>query len=192
MSFDETIIHCSAPSLCGIKPANLFSMNTECFSQGKSKIRDWQKLFSKNGRYIVIMPKSETRLLFFIYDEKLLQEICSKSENLKYLAQKGYDVSRGFDFILSELLRRLTHDCNFPHEIGLFLGYPLNDVIGFETQNASGQIFSGYWKVYSDERTAIKMMDAYKNCRDICMKWLNDGYTVPSAAEKYTLLNGGL
>ena len=44
MSFDETIIHGSAPALCGIKSACLFSMSSENYSAGM-KPKDIAALF---------------------------------------------------------------------------------------------------------------------------------------------------
>ncbi len=185
MSFDETIIHCSAPALCGIKPANLFSMHESVFSTGKQKIHEWRPYFSKNCKHFVSLKKADDRVLFFVYDAKLLQQLLSDVHNAHYLAGKGYPVQRGFPAVLAELLHRLAYNDTFPHEVGLFLGYPLCDVIGFETQQAQGSRYSGFWKVYGDVNDARRTMELYKTCSETCMKWLNSGLSVPLAAEKY-------
>ncbi|WP_191013428.1 DUF3793 family protein [Treponema zioleckii] len=187
MSFDETIIHCSAPSLCGIKPASLFSMNSTCYDSGIHKLRDWQSEFSKSKKYFVPLKKSEKRILFFVFDKNLLEKVCSDSSNLAYLKSKGYEVHKGFNVILSELLHRLAWQKKFPHEVGLFLGYPLVDVVGFE-KNSSECKFAGFWKVYGDKKSAVEQMNLYKKCSDICMKWIDDGLSVPLSIKKF----GGL
>ena len=187
MSFDETVIHCSAPALCGIKPASLFSMNTECFISGQKKLREWQAVFSKSKRYLVPLKKSESRILFFVFDKNLLEKLCSDKNNLNYLKSKGYSTNGGFNLILSELLHRLAFYSDFPHEVGLFLGYPLVDVLGFE-KNCTAYKYSGFWKVYGDKNSALKQMKLYKTCSETCMKWIGDGLSVPSSIKKY----GGL
>ncbi len=184
MGFDETVIHCSAPALCGIKPASLFSMDGECFLRGKERFSQWRREFSKANRYFVPIKKSDGRILFFVFDKNLLQKVFMDKRNLNYLKKKGYAVEKGFSSILNELICRLRCDDDFPHEVGLFLGYPLCDVIGFEL-NRTGFKYSGFWKVYGNLEEAERKMKLYKTCSEICMKWLNLGLSVPNTAKKY-------
>ncbi|MBQ3669881.1 MAG: DUF3793 family protein [Treponema sp.] len=185
MSFDETIVHCSAPALCGIKPASLFSMRGDCFLGGKQKLHEWQSDFVKFRRYFVPIRKDDGRVLFFVFDRNLLEKICSDGENLRYLRGKGYPVDDGFNRILGELLFRLCHFPDFPHEVGVFLGYPLVDVLGFE-KNRFGFKYSALWKVYGNKDEAERKMKMYKSCSETCMKWLDEGLSVPVVAEKYS------
>ncbi|WP_296323741.1 DUF3793 family protein [Treponema sp. UBA3813] len=134
MSFDETIIHCSAPALCGIKPANLFSMDAESFMKGRKKLLKWQGDFCKSKRYFVPLKKDDSRFLFFVYDRELLEKIISCAENIRYLESKGYSFEKGLNGILCELLHRLM----------------------------------------------------YKSCSETCMKWLDEGLSVPVVAKKYS------
>lgn len=187
MSFDETLLHCSAPALCGIKPASLFSMNGVLFALGKQKLREYQPHFSKQKRYLVSLKKDDGRILFFVYDQTLLKKIVQDQNNSAYLRSKGYPTDRGFQAVLATLLHRLSANVQFPHEVGLFLGYPLVDVIGFETQQAHGSRYSGYWKVYGNVENARRTMNQYKSCSEKCMKWLASGLSVPLAAEKWGL-----
>ena len=165
MGFDETIIHCSAPSLCGIKPASLFSMNSECYKSGKGKLLEWAAIFAKSKRYFVPLKKSEKRVLFFVFDRILLESVCSNLRNLSYLESKGYPTKNGFNAILSEHLHRLMFSEDFPHEVGIFLGYPLEDVVGFEADSSKFK-YSGFWKVYGDKDSALRTFDRYKKCTE--------------------------
>ncbi|MBQ9205893.1 MAG: DUF3793 family protein [Treponema sp.] len=192
MSFDETIIHGSAPALCGIKPACLFSMNSKNFSSGFAQFCTWRLQFSKEKKYFVPLKKTTDRFLFFVYDKNLLEKVCKNPKNSDYLRSKGYPTALGFNAILAELLHRLSIDSDFPHEVGLFLGYPLEDVIGFEVHGAADFKYSGIWKVYGDKESAVQRMNMYKSCTQLCMKWLDAGLSVPLAAKKYTLSIGGM
>ncbi|MCR4821302.1 MAG: DUF3793 family protein [Treponema sp.] len=185
MSFEETIIHCSAPALCGIKPANLFSMDASSFFEGRKLLLKWQGDFCKSKRYFVPLKKDDSRFLFFVYDRELVEEVISRPENIPYLESKGYSFSKGINGILCELLHRLMYQNNFPHEVGLFLGYPLEDVIGFE-RDRSAYKYSGFWKVYGNKDKAEEKMKLYKSCSEICMKWLDQGLSVPGVARKYS------
>lgn len=185
MSFDETIIHCSAPALCGIKPANLFSVDAQSFFEGRARLLSWQRDFCKAHRYFVPLRKDERRFLFFVYDRALLEKIIGDAENVRYLESKGYSFGKGLSGILCELLHRLMYRAEFPHEVGLFLGYPLEDVRGFERDRFACK-FSGFWKVYGNRDEAECKMKLYKSCSEICMKWLDEGLSVPVVARKYS------
>ena len=51
---------------------------------------------------------------------------------------------------------RLRRESDFPHEVGLFLGYPPRDVEGFIREKARRAKCTGAWKVYGDEEAARK------------------------------------
>lgn len=184
MSFEETVIHCSAPALCGIKPASLFSMDSKSFEKERKKILGWQNDFAKSRRYFVQVKKEDERCLVFVFDRNLLEKIITDEKNKSYLISKGYSDKNGLNGILCELFHRLAFEVDFPHEVGLFLGYPLEDVVGFE-KDRSGYKYSGIWKVYGNRAEAEKKMQLYRTCSELCMKWLGKGLSVPMVARKY-------
>ena len=57
---------------------------------------------------------------------------------------------------------------DFPHEIGLFLSYPPEDVRGFIENKACRFKCAGLWKVYGDEERAKELFRQYKRCTDRC------------------------
>ncbi len=185
MGFDETVMHCGAPALCGIKPASLFSMTCKKFQEGTNCLNEWNVQFSKQERFIIPFKRKDGSFLFFVYDKRLLQRILSRGKNRDYLLAKGYQVEMGLNCVLKELFRRLSQSENFPHEVGLFLGYPLEDVVGFEINGARNYKFSGIWKVYGNKERAIKKMNRYRICSETCMKLLAAGFSVPLATKKY-------
>lgn len=46
----------------------------------------------------------------------------------------------------------------FPHEMGLLLGYPIEDVVGFMEHSGKEYLYSGYWKVYEN----VSIYEIYK------------------------------
>ena len=68
---------------------------------------------------------------------------------------------------LAALTRKLRSGEGFPHEIGLFLSYPPEDVKGFIENHAANYKLSGLWKVYGDEKKAKELFAKYKKCTDI-------------------------
>ena len=54
--------------------------------------------------------------------------------------------------------------CEFPHEIGYFLGYPYDDVYEFIAQHGENYKIFGAWKVYTNVEQALATFDAYGAC----------------------------
>ena len=50
---------------------------------------------------------------------------------------------------------------DFPHEVGLFLGYPVWDVKGFIEHKGQQYKLCGYWKVYDDVPGALCKFEEY-------------------------------
>ena len=64
-------------------------------------------------------------------------------------------------------MERLGESSEFPHEIGLFLGYPCEDVKGFIENKASSAKCVGCWKVYGDADKAQKQFELFKKCAKV-------------------------
>ena len=74
------------------------------------------------------------------------------------------------------LIARLHENADFPHEIGLFLGYPPEDVDGFIRNGARCAKCVGPWKVYGDEQAARCKFAQYRKCTNVyrdCLKKYN-------------------
>ena len=72
------------------------------------------------------------------------------------------------DDVLRELKRRYAI-YNFPHELGIFLGYPINDVKDFIDNPKKKCLLCGYWKVYSDKENAKRIFRIFDNVRSNAM-----------------------
>ena len=84
----------------------------------------------------------------------------------------------GIDARIAHLKKRICEAQGFPHEIGLFLGYPPEDVEGFMEYGGRNYKLNGYWKVYSDEYRARTLFERYTKCRDAVCRRLMSGYTL--------------
>ena len=70
----------------------------------------------------------------------------------------------------------------FPHEIGIFLGYPLWDVEGFLKNNGENSIGNGYWKVYDDLAGALRTFASFDRSRERAMEELVQGKSIREIA----------
>ena len=90
----------------------------------------------------------------------------------------GYTQKDDLYEIFRRLSLRLRENSEFPHEIGLFLGYPLADVKGFIENKGRNCKCSGCWKVYEDEEKAQKLFIKYRKCTDIYCQKLKEGTSI--------------
>ena len=65
---------------------------------------------------------------------------------------------------MARLARRFRESEAFPHEVGLFLSYPPEDVKGFIDHRACGFKCAGLWKVYGDEERSRALFDKFERC----------------------------
>lgn len=75
-------------------------------------------------------------------------------------------------------MERLRGGGGFPDEIGLFLGYPPEDVRGFIENKAAGCKCVGCWKVYGDAEAARAVFAKYKKCTDVYRARFAEGRSV--------------
>ena len=124
------IEHCSA-TLASIKAANLCNMTFSSKEELEDQISYWSACLEPKGIRIFVLREHETRALVYVYREGLLQKELENPENAAFLKSYGYE-NTDIAYALNRLKTRVA-ECKegFPHEIGVFLNYPLGDVIGF-------------------------------------------------------------
>ena len=113
-------------------------------------------------RFIPLRLNSERALIYAFRPSRLFTEL-KNEEAEKMLIERGYHTDN-CGKCLACLMKRLSENKDFPHEIGLFLGYPVEDVKGFIENKASCAKCIGCWKVYGDEKKAKRLFDQYKKC----------------------------
>lgn len=162
---EEYVVRNSAPTLAGIKTAALFSCPYESKEQFLCAIRRINRLLVPKGIRLIPLRYDAKRVLVYLYRPALLRQDFSREETLSILREAGYaDLNQ--EKCILELIHRLNEKEEFPHEIGLFLGYPPEDVRGFIDHRGNDFKCCGIWKVYGNEKKAKNLFAAYKRCTD--------------------------
>ena len=170
MSDDYLIRNC-APTLAGIKTANLFACPFDTREELFQAIRRMNRRLTPKGLRVLPLRVSRGKALIYLYRPMKLAQDLSDCVAVCLLRQQGY-VPGSCQQTLVQLIRKLRCQEDFPHEIGLFLGYPPEDVQGFMTRGPACCKCSGCWKVYGDEDAARKKFAQYKKCTQIyCRLW---------------------
>ena len=116
-----------------------------------------------------------------MYRPARLREDLSDPEARELLDRAGYG-SLKCESCLAELVRRLRQFGAFPHEIGLFLSYPPEDVRGFMEHGGRDCKCVGCWKVYGDVNRAQCLFDKYKNCTEAYLRRFHRGEPLAALA----------
>lgn len=107
----------------------------------------------------------------YLYRPAALQRDLDSDAAAKLLAGAGYPCG-SCGGCVAALVRRMRSSAEFPHEVGLFLSYPPEDVKGFIENRAANAKCTGVWKVYGDERQALQTFAKYKKCTQVyCERW---------------------
>ena len=177
----ELIEHCS-PTLASIKAASLFTYTYKSLKELHVRVTYWNSKMKRKGITFDILSENVgvNKALIYVYRRADLEKILNRDEIRSFLLNHGYliddnEIVGGVNCenIILQLKKKFEKLNQFPHEIGIFLGYPIGDVKGFIENHGCNCKCTGYWKVYCNEEEATKTFRKYKKCRDIYMNlWI--------------------
>ena len=173
-TLEEVLVEQCAPTLARVKPASMFryqprDLKPEPVGLALEKLPALQKTLAVRGIRIRILkncPKTET-LLFFVFRTEMCRRILEDRASRAFLRSGGYDTEHGMDALLEQFSEKICLRESFPHEIGVLLGYPLADVIGFIRNGGRNCRGQGCWKSYSDPAGAMRSREMYRKCTRI-------------------------
>ncbi len=172
-SFGRKLAFHTAPTLLGIKCASLVSLSRTEFDID-FHLKIFNRRASEKGLKMRKMHICGTRCVILVYNKKKLYKRLREKQTAAMLKNEGYDLKSGPEAMLDRLSRRMEN-CTFPHEIGLFLDYPAEDVKGFIENNGGNYKLCGCWKVYGSEECAKRTFENYEKCRRFLCDKLNEG-----------------
>ncbi len=173
---DYQLVRYCAPTLAGIKTGSLFTMHLPS-DDLRQDITALNRSMRKKGIRIIPLKVCETYALIYLYRPEMLDRDLRDPKAKCILERFGYQINSS-DRCVVDLARRVKSSPVFPHEIGLFLGYPPTDVDGFINNPNEGFCAVGYWKVYSDAEGALRIFERYKKCTEEYGRMLRSGRTL--------------
>ena len=157
----QLILQC-APLFKGYKVACITNVRRE-------DMRNMHLLLNGTGICYRALTFCRDKYLVLLYRPAQLKTYLKQPEVKTFLADYGYE-ENSLEKVLERLsLRVREHSKNeieFPHEIGIFLNYPLEDVRGFIEHKGQDSLFCGYWKVYHDPEKAKLTFWTYDKAKD--------------------------
>lgn len=120
----------------------------------------------------------KNRALLYVYRPKQLRVILEDPQARDMLDRFGYRGAASVADMVNRLAENVRDRETFPHEIGLFLGYPVEDVRGFIENKGLGAKMTGVWKVYADVESAVRCFRRFRKCSQIYATKFREGYSL--------------
>ena len=174
---DRYLIEYEAPTLASLKFGSMFWYDFDNVTEYWQQLRQYNLEIGKKGLVLKTLRLHNNRGLLYIYRPSRLSEVLSRPEIRAFLRKYGY---RNFSCIeaVDMLRRRVEQSADFPHEVGIFLGYPLEDVKEFIRNRGQNSICCGCWKVYHNPEAARRCFAAYKKCTSVYRQCYRRGRSI--------------
>lgn len=163
-----------APLITGLKTSNLLNIAAEEFHQMQEIIK---------GSHISwhLLLESPCKITVLLYHKESLERYLEQPGVRGLLEEAGYE-----SFTLEEVLKEFSaryrlymeRKENFPHEMGLLLGYPVEDVDGFMKHKGENCLCNGYWKVYENRDRKRKLFERFENAKESLIQLLSCGVSM--------------
>lgn len=165
-----------APVIMGIKVSNLLCI----------KIEDEvlvERILNGTRISFYCLGRQDKRTIYLLFQSPEFEKYLNEAKIRQQLLRYGYR-----DLSCNEILKKLKksyvgymrNQNKFPHELGIFLGYPIEDVEGFIENKGGNYLYAGYWKVYKDVEEKKLLFDAYESAKEGLLLLVSHGYSVRS------------
>ena len=156
----QLILQC-APFLKGIKIACILNITEE-------NSRELYEILEGTGIKFKILTRNHGKCLVLLYRRESFSRYLKRTDVREFLGSYGYEDVKP-EKMLERLSKRVCQysdgEICFPHEIGAFLDYPIDDVKCFIEKDGKDSLFSGYWKVYNNPGRAKMIFWAYDKAK---------------------------
>jgi len=176
-NYDFCLVRQCAPTLAGVKLGNLFCLDVADGVVLCNILSRWNQALNSKGVMARVIAERCGRYFVYVYRNSALQNLGNSCEVQNFLKGYGY-CNFDVDSLLNFFQMRMTRSVCFPHEVGVFLGYPLDDVKDFIAYGGKNYKLIGCWKVYNDVPNSVHIFDVYKKCHKILRERFELGETL--------------
>lgn len=187
----------NAPVLLGLKPAAIFTVSkaekarleellSSCEKKrgGNCPLEEYcggarmEEAFPSDCRvFAIVTLHSGEKESILLYRKDILYAHLADRKVKRFLHSLALGYEEGADWILHFKKRFLEYKeegREFPHEVGIFLGYPLWDIRAFMQNPRREAKLTGYWKVYYKVEKAREQFQKYDRCIALLQKRMEE------------------
>lgn len=179
----QIALHC-APLIAGLKLSNLLMIQNKDLDRTTS-------LLKRAGISYFMVAVTNGKAAVLLFDRHQLEIYLQEEKVWQIFRDMGYQ-DNAIGKVLYAFRQRyegyLLRDQEFPHEMGLLLGYPVEDVEGFILNEGENCLYIGYWKVYGNLSEKLALFRQFEKARNVLLRLLSDGTTIVEVVRKRLLI----
>ncbi|NLG02708.1 MAG: DUF3793 family protein [Clostridia bacterium] len=176
----QLAIQC-APFLSGIKLSNLLIIEKKRKSELQAILRE------TDIECLELLIKCD-KVFCMLYRKCEFYDFLESKIVKNFLNEMGY-AAESFEDTFTLLRKRyasfMKGQCDFPHELGLLLGYPIEDVTGFIENQGKNYLYSGYWKVYDNLPVKKNLFRRFRHVEETMIQLLSMGVRITDIIDIY-------
>lgn len=172
-----------APLIAGLKISNLLII-----SETNDSI--FEEIVEKTDISVYKLLNYQGKTVYLLYREAEVIEFLQSERTKGVFIKEGYD-----SLLLNDILHSFQKRYEryrvaggvFPHEMGLLLGYPIEDVIGFMENDGDNFLCSGYWKVYERPQEKQILFQKFEYARESLIRLISCGVSMKEIVRNYCM-----
>jgi hypothetical protein len=166
-----------APTIYGEKPGTLLNlMNTSRFPMKTLWLEYGRSLLTNSNIEWIVLKDEPGSMKILFYRVDLLTNYVNDSKIRGFLEDLGYHTAMDLQDMLLCFKERFQDIC--PHEMGIFLGIPLKDVMGFMGMSEECRTCQGMWQIYGDPVSSLSIMQRMEAMKSQAADWMMEGREV--------------
>ena len=178
----QIAFHC-APLIADLKLSNLLMLQNKDLDRTTS-------ILKRAGISYFVVAATNGKAAVLLFDRERLEVYLRQEDVWKIFQDMGYQDDSMGKILYAFRLRYegyLTQNWEFPHEMGLLLGYPVEDVEGFISNEGENCLYIGYWKVYENLSEKMLLFHEFEKARDALIYLLSSGLGIVEIIQKRLL-----
>ena len=157
---ENFLVYNTATVIAEAKPASILNFSED----NKSLYIGWKKhgrdFVKEIDLEYVELREADSSIIVLVYRKDIIEKCITNEKNKEFLVKIGYPEEVSVESYIENLKTRyMLYHC--PHELGIFLGIPIEDVKDFMECTNKKCLLCGYWKVYNNYYTAEKTFKQY-------------------------------
>ena len=174
--FEKYLFTAAAKVLFGGKPGELLLMREDPSFGGDltSLLERAKELTCSWGVWLNLLGIVPLGARIVIYNRERVNQTLKRARHTALFINSGYSEFFQAEEFFAEIGRRWEQTGEIPHEIGIALGYPVKDVVGFLGITPLKYIGNYGWRVFGCEEPSLQLRDQYDQAKRAALGFLEE------------------
>lgn len=185
-TFEKYLFSASSKVLLGNKPAELLLLREDASFGGDldSLLQRARELTQSWGLWLYVLGIVSQGARIVIYDRGRVNKTLKNARHTVLFLNSGYSEYFLAEDFFAEIARRWEETGRIPHEIGLALGYPIKDVVGYLELSPLKYIGNYGWQVFGTSEPSLQIRDSYDQAKQAALDFLDEPGTKEDVPDK--------